>query len=117
MSGKQGRSGGKRVGAGRPPKVRAPAADSPVFASAEDYLAAVVAGTEPADPARISAARGLISYQRAKQRAPVKGATPTQLDRRDAQDTEKERLDAWARTAEKVRARLARERANKPKAL
>ena len=109
MSGKRGRSGGKRPGAGRPRKLRAcaPAADVQ-FADAEGYLVAVVQGTVEADPARIQAAKTLIAYQRKRERGPLKGPTPRALDQRDAQAAERQLLDDWARRAAAVRARLGR---------
>ena len=109
MSGKQGRSGGKRPGAGRPRKLRAcaPAADMQ-FEDAEAYLVAVVQGTVEADPARIQAAKTLIAYQRKRERGPLTAPTPQALDRRDAQAAERELLDQWAAKAAAVRARLGR---------
>lgn len=89
---------------------RARAADGPAFESAESYLSAVVAGREPADPVRVGAARALLPFERARQRAPVKGLAPRELDARDAKAAEKEMLDAWAEKAKRVRERLARER-------
>lgn len=80
----------------------------PEFANAEDYLVAVVQGTSPPDPLRISAARTLIAYQKGRQRVPVKSATPTQLQASAALADEGELLDQWAEKAAAVRARLKR---------
>lgn len=82
--------------------------DAPEFESAEDYLQAVVEGRAIPDPLRISAARTLIAYQKGKQRAPVKSATPTQLHRSQVLNEEQSLLDAWAEKARIVRARLAK---------
>ncbi|MBI4290328.1 MAG: hypothetical protein HY661_02470 [Betaproteobacteria bacterium] len=77
--------GGKRPGAGRPKKAR-PAPSSTRYASAEDYLQAVVEGSEVADAARISAARGLIAFQKRRQRAPLAPLqSPREQTRSDAQ--------------------------------
>ncbi len=83
-------------------------ATEPKFADAEAYLTAVVQGLAPADPMRISAARTLIAYQRAKQRVPVKSATPTQLNKRETGDEERDLLEKWAEKAAAVRARLSK---------
>lgn len=86
-------------------------AAAPEFADAESFLVAVVQGATPADPVRVSAARTLIQYQRKRERAPLKSATPTQMDHRDALGAEKELLDAWAQKAAEVRKRLKRAKA------
>ena len=75
--------GGKRAGAGRPKKAQ-PAPSSTRYATAEAYLQAVVEGSEVADAARISAARGLIVYQKRRQRAPLAPvSTPREQARAD----------------------------------
>ena len=76
------------------------------YASAEDYLQAVVQGRAVPDPVRVGAARCLIQYERGRERGPVKSASPTELARRGEQDKEQELRDAWAETAAKVRERL-----------
>lgn len=80
---------------------------APEFLDAETYLEGVVKGTTPPDPLRISAARTLIQYQRKKERAPMTGQTPTQLNNRAAADSERDFLNAWAKKAATVRAKLA----------
>jgi hypothetical protein len=75
---------------------------------AEGYLQAVVAGAVPPDPVRVSAARTLIAYEKARQRAPVKSPPPRQLAAQDKVATERELLDAWAEKAAEVRARMGR---------
>jgi len=82
-------------------------AEAPAF-DAQGYLAAVVAGTVPPDPVRVSAARTLIAYEKARQRAPVKSPPPKQLAEHDKQAEERAMLDAWAEKAAAVRARLGR---------
>jgi hypothetical protein len=56
----------------------------------------------------VSAARALIQYQKARQRAPVKSPPPRQLAENPARTEERDMLDAWAEKAAAVRARLAR---------
>lgn len=86
------------------------AADVQEFDSAESYLLGVVRGQTPPDPVRVGAARALLPFERARQRAPLKGPTPRQLDRRDAAAGEQALLDDWAQKAATVRARLAHAR-------
>jgi len=59
MAGKSGKSGGARPGAGRKPKQRE--STGAQYETAEQYLAAVVAGTEPPDPIRVQAAKSLMA--------------------------------------------------------
>jgi hypothetical protein len=80
------------------------------FDSAQDYLSAVVRGATPPDPVRVGAARALLPFERARQRAPMKGKTPTQLDRSDKQAGDQALLDQWAEKAKAVRARLAQKK-------
>lgn len=51
----------------------------PEFEGAEDYLLAVVKGLVPPDPVRVGAARALLPYVKARQRAPVKSRPPKEL--------------------------------------
>jgi hypothetical protein len=82
---------------------------SPEFASAEAYLAAVVAGTTVPDPVRVSAARALIQYQAPRQRRPLPAPlSPTQAAHRDASAAEREHRDDWARKVVEIRSRLGR---------
>ena len=81
-----------------------------LYEDAESFLAAVVQGATPADPVRVGAARTLIQYQRRRERSPLKGPTPRELARRDAQAAEQELLDAWAAKATAIRERLERKR-------
>lgn len=87
-----------------------PAADAgtPEYESAEDYLSAVVRGTAVPDPVRVGAARALLPFERARQRAPMKSATPKQMNASNALAEEEALLDAWAEKAAAVRARLKR---------
>jgi hypothetical protein len=89
----------------------APPAGAPdiEFDSAESYLAAVVKGLTLPDPVRVGAARALLPYEKGKQRAPVKSATPRQLDSQNKLIAEQELLDKWAEKAAQVRERLKRE--------
>lgn len=88
-----------------PPQGETPDAE---FESAEAYLQAVVRGLAVPDPVRVGAARALLPFERARQRAPIKAATPQQMDARDKLVGEKELLDQWAEKAAQVRARLKR---------
>lgn len=106
--------GGNRTGAGRPkgssskrePTTQPAAPSSKTYDSAEDYLLAVICGTEPADPVRVSAARGLLPYQRGKQRAPLASKPPSELQRAEGVDAELEAKEIWRKKSEAVRARL-----------
>lgn len=80
---------------------------APEFEDAESYLTAIVKGTVSPDPLRIAAARTLIQYQRGRQRAPMPSPTPAQLNKRAAADDDQNFLDAWAKKAAMVRAKLA----------
>lgn len=86
-----------------------PAIDAdPEFVDAESYLLAVVQGLAPPDPVRVGAARALLPYLNARTRAPVKSATPKQMQAHATNAEDKDMLDAWAAKAAKVRARLKR---------
>lgn len=78
--------GGLREGAGRKKKDRS-AQD--FFDDAESYLLAVVQGRTSPDAVRVQAAKTLIAYQKAKQRAPVKSKTPGQLNKESISSVEK----------------------------
>lgn len=84
------------------------ASEAPAYIDAESYLMGVVQGLTPPDPVRVSAARALIQYQKARQRAPVKSPPPKQLAEHDKQAEERALLDQWAEKAAEVRARLGR---------
>lgn len=107
--------GGKRLGAGRPKKVRTATASTsgePIFDTAEAYLEAVVAGTVPPDPARIQAAKTLIAYQAAKQRAPKKALTPTQMASREVRVIEDAVAAEFEAKAAAIRAKHAKRKRN-----
>ncbi|PIV89413.1 MAG: hypothetical protein COW48_00645 [Hydrogenophilales bacterium CG17_big_fil_post_rev_8_21_14_2_50_63_12] len=87
------------------PATAAPPAE---FQDAEGYLQAVVLGTTPADPVRVSAARTLIQYQTARQRAPVASPPPRQLAQSEEIADESAARKAWAMKSAQVRARLSR---------
>jgi hypothetical protein len=100
--------GGKRPGAGRPKKVRTPAATSAggqIFDTAEEYLTAVVAGTVAPDAVRVQAAKTLIAYQLTRQRAPKKAPTPTELARKEATAIEDAVAAEFEAKAAAIRAR------------
>ena len=97
--------GGKRPGAGRPPKNRS---KQDFFEDAESYLLAVVQGKTPPDAVRVQAAKTLIAYQKARQRAPMKSASPTKLHEQSLRSVERaQTLDFEAKAAE-IRAKFQR---------
>jgi len=107
-----GQHGGKRPGAGRPKKNRAPATDEPIFRTAEAYLEAVVAGTVAPDAVRVQAAKCLISYQQSKQRAPKKSLTPAQMEEKEKRAIEGAIASEFEAKAAAIRARHARRKSN-----
>ncbi len=92
--------GGKRPGAGRKKKDRAPEGH---FETAEGYLRAVVSGEIAPDAVRVAAAKALIQYERAKQRAPIKSPTAGQLQRKSERDIEKAKIEDFERKADEIR--------------
>ncbi|NPU91921.1 MAG: hypothetical protein HPY82_08405 [Gammaproteobacteria bacterium] len=105
MAGKRGKSGGARPGAGRPPKQREPTGTQ--YETAEGYLQAVVAGTEPPDPVRVQAAKSLMAYQQPKQRAKPVSKTPTQLHNQSETKAEAAAQAEWRAKADEIRKRHA----------
>jgi hypothetical protein len=95
--------GGYRTGAGRKKKDRSKQA---VFDDAESYLLAVVQGRTSPDAVRVQAAKTLIQYQQAKQRAPVKSKTPTELHKQSISSIEKSKLTEFEKEAAKIIAKL-----------
>src|SRR5512132_4070748 len=102
MSGVKGRSGGprpnsggRRPGAGRPPRTVA-AATAPGasrrFETAEAYLEAVVRGDEPPDAARLTAARTLLAYERPRIRSPMPSTVLRQSKRAVQAERDRVRL-------------------------
>ncbi len=77
-------------------------ADAEEFDSAQSYLSAVVRGTTPPDPVRVGAARALLPFERARQRAPIQSKTPAQMGIQDKTQAEQAALDAWERKAAAV---------------
>jgi hypothetical protein len=102
--------GGRREGAGRPPKyARARASGGErQYANAEAFLEAVVAGVEPADPVRVQAAKALLAYQAPKKRAPVKSPSRADLARRGELAAETAVVEDFERKATAIRARHKR---------
>lgn len=82
---------------------------APEYPDPESYLLAVVTGATPPDPIRVAAARALLPFLKARQRAPVKAATPKQQGRKDTLTDEQIQRDDWAAKSAAVRARM-----NKP---
>lgn len=97
--------GGKREGAGRKKKDRT---GQEFFETAEDYLLAVVQGRVTPDAVRVQAAKTLIAYQKAKQRAKVESPSPKKLREKTQRDMATAVVDDFERKAAKVRAKLAK---------
>ena len=101
MAGTKGKSGGARPGAGRPPKQHETTGHQ--YATAEEYLQAVVSGVEPPDPVRVQAAKSLMAYQQPKQRAKPLSKTPTQLHHQNKASAEAAAQEDWRRRSEEIR--------------
>jgi len=97
--------GGKRPGAGRPKKNRE---KQGFFEDAESYLRAVVRGETTPDALRVSAARVLIRYQKAEQRAPVKSPSPGQLRKKTETAIERSNIAEFEEKAAAIRAKYAK---------
>jgi hypothetical protein len=95
--------GGYRPGAGRKKKDRT---GQDFFEDAESYLLAVVRGLTAPDAVRVQAAKTLIGYQQAKQRAPVKSRTPSQLHEQAVLSVEKAADEKFEKKAAKIRAKF-----------
>ena len=98
-----GEHGGRREGAGRKPKDRS---GQERFEDAEAYLLAVVQGRTPPDAVRVTAAKTLIAYQKAKQRAPIKSPAPTELRKKTLSDIETSIRADFERKAIAIREKL-----------
>ena len=105
-------TGGKREGAGRPKKDRTLQA---VYETAEDYLEAVVKGLTLPDAVRVAAAKALIQYQKAKQRAPVKSPTPSQLHQKSIVSVEKSKIEEFEKKAAVIREKLKNQKGGNEK--
>ena len=95
--------GGARTGAGAKKKDRS---DQAFYADAESYLLAVVQGLTTPDAVRVQAAKTLIVYQQAKQRAPVKSKTPSQLHEQAIASVGKETDADFEKKAAKIRSKF-----------
>lgn len=104
--------GGKREGAGRPPKYPRVTAGECQYASAEAFLEAVVAGVEPADPVRVQAAKALLAYQAPRKRAPAKSPRPAELQHRAAQAEESAVVSDFQVRAAEIRAKHAKRKSS-----
>lgn len=102
-----GGHGGHREGAGRKPKDRS---EQERFEDAEAYLLAVVRGETLPDSVRVTAAKALIAYQKAKQRAPVKSPPPSQLRKKTETDLERSNIEQFEVKAAKIREKYAKGR-------
>ncbi|HPK54189.1 MAG TPA: hypothetical protein PK114_06975 [Smithellaceae bacterium] len=92
--------GGSRPGSGRKKKDRTP---DGIFATSQDYLEAVVKGLIAPDSVRVAAAKILIQYEKAKQRAPVKSLPPEKLRTKTQRDIEKSIHQDFEKKAAKIR--------------
>jgi len=99
--------GGYRPGSGRKKKDRTP---DGIFATAQDYLEAVVKGLIAPDSVRVAAAKILIQYEKAKQRAPVKSLPPEKLRQKTERDTEKSKIDDFEKQAAAIREKFRKKR-------
>ncbi len=99
--------GGSRPGAGRKKKDRTPAG---VFNTSQDYLEAVVKGLIAPDSVRVAAAKVLIQYEKAKQRAPVKSLPPAKLRQKTERDIEKSNIDDFEKRAAAIREKFRNKR-------
>lgn len=95
--------GGKRPGSG--PKLRQ-GPDTPTD-SALAYLEAVACGAIEGDSLRVAAAKAVMPFQAPRQRAPVKGLSPTAARQSDAAAAETAQAESWAATVAKIKARRA----------
>jgi len=102
--------GGKREGAGRK---KADRSLQDYFETAEEYLEAVVKGLTAPDAVRVAAAKALIQYQKAKQRAPILSPPPAKLRAKTAKDVEKSRLSDFEEKAAKIREKFKKKEAQK----
>jgi hypothetical protein len=68
----------------------------------------VVQGVAAPDPVRVGAARALLPFERARQRAPKKSASPKAMQEADVKATEQALLDRGAAKAAEVRKRMGR---------
>ena len=92
--------GGKRAGAGRKKKDRS---GQEFFDGAQSYLLAVVQGRTVPDSVRVMAAKTLIQYETAKQRAPVQSPAPAKLREKTHRDIEKNVAIDFEKKAAKIR--------------
>lgn len=99
----QAQHGGARQGAGRKKKDRS---GQDHFEDAQSYLLAVVQGLTPPDAVRVQAARTLIQYERAKQRAPVKSPSAAELHQKSEVAVERAQRQDFEARAAKVRAKF-----------
>ena len=91
--------GGKRAGAGGKKKDRS---EQDFFDDAESYLMAVVQGRTSPDAVRVQAAKTLICYQQAKQRAPVKSKAPSQLHKQSISSVQRAASDEFEKKKAKI---------------
>ena len=99
--------GGSRPGAGRKKKSRIPVG---TFATAQEYLEAVVKGLIAPDSVRVAAAKVLIQYEKAKQRAPVKNLPPERLRQKTEKDVEKSINEDFEKQAAVIREKFRNKR-------
>jgi len=99
--------GGYRPGSGRKKKDRTP---DGTFATAQDYLEAVVKGLITPDSVRVGAAKVLIQYEKAKQRAPVKNLPPEKLRTKTERDVEKSINEDFEKQAAMIRDKFRNKR-------
>jgi hypothetical protein len=116
LRGRAAREGWQRpepVRRGPLPKPPRPVESSATYSSAEQYLLAVVCGSEPPDPVRVGAARALLPFQeRPKRRALPASQTPAEQARQEALAETSAADDEWSEIVKQTRAEFAKRNKN-----
>lgn len=96
----------------RGPMPKSPPVASPAtYSSAEEYLLAVVCGTEPPDPVRVGAARALLPFQeQPKRRALPAKRTAAEQARHEVLEEAADANDAWNAVVQKTLAEFTGKR-------
>jgi hypothetical protein len=71
----------------------------------EGYLRAVIAGSTPADPIRVSAAKALLPFLEPRRRSPKGNAiSPREQEHLEELEAEREASEAWQATVARIKA-------------
>ena len=77
----------------------------------EGYLRAVIAGSTPADPIRVSAAKALLPFLEPRRRLRKGNAiSPREQEHLEEIAAEREAEEAWEETVERIKSRMAKEK-------